>query len=322
MEIEKSFKKAQSILEEGGVIAIPTETVYGLAARVDRIEGIQKIFSIKGRPTSNPLIVHIYEYNQIVSLAAHWPPFAKVFSQKFWPGPLTIIVQKKESLSMQVTGGLPTVALRMPSHPVARELLKRVGVPLAAPSANISTKTSPTCAEHVRKDLPHVFILEAEAAQFGLESTVIRIDGEQIVLLRSGVITKEDLEEALRERGFFISIIEEENSHFSPGTSLTHYQPDKPLFCFDVRDVPDARIDALLLQAGEKTLLSPKNAKEMKLHKDPFVTARMIYRDMHRFSEYKDTDFFFVIRTPNMEGGVWEAIWDRLQKASTYTYKA
>ena len=322
MEKEAQFKKAETILREGGVVAIPTETVYGLAARVDRIEGIRRIFATKERPSCNPLIVHIAEYNQIVNLASHWPLIAEVLSKKFWPGPLSIIVEKKDDLNPLITGNLPTVAIRMPSHPVARALLRRVKVPLAAPSANISTKTSPTSAEHVRKGLSGVFVLDGGDSQFGLESTVIRIEGEKVLLLRSGIITKEDLEKSLQEAGFSAPVLEEKNSTLSPGTSLKHYQPDKPLICFDVRKSPGVEIDDLLSFAEKKLSLSSSKAKEIKLHKDPLIAAHSIYRDLHHSSTHKTIALFFVVRTPHMEGGVWEAVWDRLKRASSHSYVA
>ena len=197
---EASVREAAEILKSGGLVAFPTETVYGLGANAFNAEAVLSVFTAKGRPADNPLIVHIYERSQLDEIC-DIPPRAPALMDAFWPGPLTILFPRKPVIPDVVTAGLSTVAVRMPSHPVALSLLKTSGLPVAAPSANRSGRPSPTTAMHVMEDMKGIIpmILDGGACEIGLESTVLDLSNEKPVILRPGGITKSMLEEVLHE---------------------------------------------------------------------------------------------------------------------------
>ena len=193
----EQLKQAASILREGGLVAMPTETVYGLAADATNDKAVAGIFEAKGRPQFNPLIVHVA--NAAAAAAyADFSPQAKKLARAFWPGPLTLVLPRRKDcrLSLLVSAGLDTVALRSPAHPLARALLKTAGLPLAAPSANPSGTISPTTASHVTESLNGKvdMILDGGACAIGVESTIIQIDAETVTLLRTGGVTREEIE--------------------------------------------------------------------------------------------------------------------------------
>lgn len=203
-EREQGFEKARLILKSDGVVGIPTETVYGLAARFDSEDGVKAIYEAKGRPSDNPLIVHIWPGADLKPLVSYVPPVAEKLMEAFWPGPLTMVFQKNPAVLSSVTGGLNTVAIRMPSHPDTRALLDYLKMPLVAPSANTSGYPSPTLAEHVYRDLNGriELILDGGACGVGLESTVVDVSScdeahSDITILRPGFVTKEMLENVL-----------------------------------------------------------------------------------------------------------------------------
>ncbi|MBR5520176.1 MAG: threonylcarbamoyl-AMP synthase, partial [Clostridia bacterium] len=193
--------EAAEILVRGGLVAIPTETVYGLAADAFNAEAVASIFTAKGRPQDNPLIVHISDLSQIYDLAAVVPESAKLLAERFWPGPLTLVLPRKASVPDTVTAGLDSVAIRFPAHPVAQAVIAAAKTPLAAPSANLSGSPSPTTAQHVMHDLSGRIdaVLDGGASDVGLESTVLSLVGEIPVLLRPGGVTYEQLCDALGE---------------------------------------------------------------------------------------------------------------------------
>lgn len=189
------------ILRKGGLVAFPTETVYGLGANALNEDAVKNIFKAKGRPSDNPLIVHIADYDALNELVTEIPEKAKVLMDKFWPGPLTLVFKKSEKVPETVSGGLDTVAIRMPKKPVALELIKLSGVPVAAPSANTSGKPSPTKAQYVVDDMSGKIdaIIDGGNCEVGLESTVLDITGDVPKLLRPGGVTFEQLTEVLGE---------------------------------------------------------------------------------------------------------------------------
>jgi L-threonylcarbamoyladenylate synthase len=193
------MQEAADIIRGGGLVAFPTETVYGLGADALRPEASKKIYAAKGRPSDNPLIVHVAEFSDLESIAKCVPPEAKVLSDAFWPGPLTMIVWKNERVPYETTGGMDTVAVRMPNHPAALELIRRSGCLIAAPSANTSGRPSPTRAAHVAQDMNGKIpmILDGGEVGIGIESTIIDLSEPVPMILRPGYITKEMLEEAL-----------------------------------------------------------------------------------------------------------------------------
>src|SRR4051812_36727980 len=195
-----ALKRAAALIRDGGVVAFPTETVYGLGANALDAAAVRRIFEIKGRPETSPLIVHVATVEMARDLALVWPEAAEKLAAKFWPGPLTLVVKKQPEIPDIVTAGLDTVGLRMPQHPVALDLIREAGVPIAAPSANRFTKLSPVKAEHVRKAFGDaLMVLEGGVSDVGIESTVVSLAGKRPVLLRPGVISKQRLEAELGE---------------------------------------------------------------------------------------------------------------------------
>ncbi len=224
--------KAGEILARGGLVAIPTETVYGLAANALDGNAVRRIFEAKGRPMDNPLIVHIADFSDIkrFKLVSEIPEKAVKLAEKFWSGPLTIIMPKGESIPDEVSAGLDTVAVRFPSHKTAQEVIKAAGVPLAAPSANLSGSPSPTCAEHVMSDLNGRIdaVLDGGECKVGLESTVITLVTEPPGLLRPGGVTAEEIEEVIGKIEIDDAVLHQLKSGekaASPGMKYKHYSP-------------------------------------------------------------------------------------------------
>ncbi len=226
---------AARILKSGGVVAIPTETVYGLAANVFDENAIKQVFEVKGRPNDNPLIVHISALEEINEIVADFPINAQILAKKFWPGPLTMILPKKSNIPNIVSAGLSTVAVRFPAHKVTQKIIKQAGVPLVAPSANLSGKPSPTKFNHVVNDLNGKVdaIVDGGDCPVGLESTVISFVGDGVKILRPGAITLDDLKHAIENVAIDKSVyekLESESKVLSPGTKYKHYSPDADVF--------------------------------------------------------------------------------------------
>lgn len=227
---EQKYQKAAQLLKDGMVIGMPTETVYGLAGNAYSPDAVKRIFEAKGRPQDNPLIVHISEFSQIYDLVSDVPETALKLADRFWPGPLTVILPKSDRVPLCVTGGLSTVAVRCPSHPVARNLIKYSGLPLAAPSANLSGKPSPTKAQHVFDDLNGrvPLIIDGGECAEGVESTVITLAGEKPRLLRPGNITLSQLRAVLGDvvvDDAVLNPLKDGEKVSSPGMKYKHYSP-------------------------------------------------------------------------------------------------
>lgn len=224
------IRAAADIIRNGGLVGIPTETVYGLAANALDEEAVKRIFEVKGRPANNPLIVHIANMISLINLTSFVPQAAYSLAEKYWPGPLTIVLPKSEVVSGTVSGNLETVAIRMPSHPVAREIIKQAGVPIAAPSANISGRPSPTTAKHVLMDMDGKIdaIVDGGECSIGVESTVVSLCGPTPRLLRPGGITLYQLEKVLKrvevDRAV-MSKLKRASMAASPGMLHKHYAP-------------------------------------------------------------------------------------------------
>lgn len=224
------ISRAGEILKNGGVVGIPTETVYGLAANALDENAVAKIFRAKGRPSDNPLIVHIADFDDIYKLASDVPKEAVLLANKFWPGPLTIILKSLDIVPKSVSAGLGTVAIRMPSHEVARQIIRSAGVPLAAPSANLSGTPSPTTAQHVMDDLNGRIdaVVDGGACSVGLESTVITLCDFPPKILRPGKITPAELACVLGEIEIDNSVfdkLDDNATPSSPGMKYKHYSP-------------------------------------------------------------------------------------------------
>ena len=222
---------AAEIFQKGGLVGLPTETVYGLGADATNEAAARAIFAAKGRPADNPLIVHIWNRDQLSGIVAEVPARARALMDAFWPGPLTLILKKHPDVPDAVTAGLETVAVRFPVHPVAQAMLQAAGLPIAAPSANLSGRPSPTTAAHVLHDLNGriPLIIDGGPCQVGLESTVVDATDDPVVLLRPGGVTREMLESALGEpvnlgKGVMEPLAEGEKA-LSPGLKHKHYAP-------------------------------------------------------------------------------------------------
>lgn len=224
-------KQAAAYLQRGELVAFPTETVYGLGANAMSTAAVENIFVAKGRPSDNPLIVHIATTEQLHDIACDIPPVAYTLIEHFWPGPLTLVLPKKEAVSPRVTAGLNTVAVRMPNHPIALALIKASGLPIAAPSANRSGRPSPTTAKHVLDDLDGriAAIVDGGPTGVGVESTVIDCTTSIPTILRPGGVTKEDIEQVIGVVDIDRALVEKEAVPKSPGMKYTHYAPKAPL---------------------------------------------------------------------------------------------
>lgn len=249
---------AAQILRMGGIVGVPTETVYGLAGCIDRPEAIDEIFRRKGRPQDNPLIVHVADVEMARDLArAEGADALLALGKVFWPGPLTIVVPSVERVPMNVRAGLDTVAIRIPAHPVFQDLLRSVGCPLAAPSANVSGRPSPTRAEHVRHDMgDDVCIVDGGSCQHGIESTVVRVIGDTIHVLRPGAVRVEDLQSVA---GFTVLPswnLASQAAPASPGMKYRHYAPEARMHvCYSLQE-----LHHIVHESDQRTLvLAPKH---------------------------------------------------------------
>ena len=297
--------RAAELLRRGGLVAFPTETVYGLGADATNAQAVRRIFQVKQRPATSPLIVHADSEEMAREYAAEWPQCASDLAERFWPGPLTLVLSKKAIIPDEVTAGLATVGLRVPAHPVALELIRTAGVPVAAPSANRFTQLSPTTAAHVRDSLGDAvdLILDGGSTPVGIESTVLSLVGGRPVLLRPGMISKEELEQVLGDVAEPGAV---SGAHPSPGMHHRHYSPRTKLLLIapDERPVggrgvvlshrPDAQ-DALLMPAAPKGY------------------AAALYATLHEL-DGEGLDWIAVERVP--ENAAWAGIRDRLMRAA------
>ena len=233
-EDDTAISRAAELLRRGEVVGIPTETVYGLAADARNVDAVRRIFEAKGRPQDNPLIVHIADFDQIYDIAAVVPEQAKKLAEAYWPGPMTMILPKNGTIPMVTSGGLNTVGIRLPSHPLARAIIRAAGVPLAAPSANLSGRPSTTTAQHVWEDLNGKIaaIVDGGPCSVGVESTVISLCGDVPRLLRPGGISLEQLESVLGEVAVdraLREVIDDAETVSAPGMKYRHYAPKAPV---------------------------------------------------------------------------------------------
>jgi len=238
-ELDDNYEEAGRILREGGLVAFPTETVYGLGGNALDPDASARIYAAKGRPSDNPLIVHVADFEEVPPLVSEITPVAEKLMKAFWPGPLTIIMNKSDIVPMATTGGLQTVAVRMPVHPVAMKLIRSAGVPIAAPSANTSGRPSPTKAEHVIEDMDGRIdmILDGGSVGIGVESTIVDVTGDVPMILRPGYITMEMLREVVGEVSIDQAVakinegqlINSKEPPKAPGMKYRHYAPKAPL---------------------------------------------------------------------------------------------
>jgi L-threonylcarbamoyladenylate synthase len=305
------IEKAVALLKAGKLIGLPTETVYGLAADAKNDEAIKKIFSVKGRPTDHPLIVHIGSFEEINDWAETISPEAHILMQEFWPGPLTLILKKQAHVSNLVTANQDSVGLRMPNHPMAQALLQAFGGGVAAPSANQFGHISPTCAEDVFEELQDKvdLILPGGAANIGIESTIVDARTTPVKILRPGAITKAMLEEALQQE----VITNNKTTLKVSGNLASHYAPRTPLILMSKTEIENTNLNAIFLIYSKITL--PENSKIIQLSQDPKSYAHDLYKSL-RQADHAMASKIIVEQPPTEDA--WEAINERLAKAATH----
>lgn len=306
-----NLRLATQVLLEGGVVAVPTETVYGLAARADSADAVGRVFAAKGRPASNPLIVHVLDIQQAKGIAALWPDGAEILASAFWPGPLTLVLPVKPGrVAKEVTGGGDTVALRAPGHPVFRELLRLVSVPLAAPSANASMHISATQAWHVERSLGDRvdLILDGGASQFGLESTVVDVT-DAPAILRVGAVSRDSIERIVGAAGAPSAV----HSSRSPGTMEKHYAPRCPVEILPRTEIArrERTPGTLVLWCGEHP--GDGEPDDQHLSADPRAYGARLFDALH-LAETAGAQRIWVEAVP--QDASWEAVRDRLRRAS------
>lgn len=321
---DESYQQTVDCLRNGGLVAFPTETVYGLGALATDPNATKQIFEAKGRPSDNPLIVHIGTKEEVNTYAAEIPDTALQLMDAFWPGPLTLIFNEKPGvIAESVTVGRGTVGLRMPDHPVALKLLRLLGGPLAAPSANRSGKPSPTKASHVARDLDGriPFILDGGATGVGVESTVIDMTSTPPAILRPGGITVEMIESVIgpvRSE----TRVEESEAPRAPGMKYMHYSPDAPVWLIEPDQNQIERAVQRLMSEGKKVaIIGPDELKTDKpawyfatgAHADPSQLAAHLY-DALRNCDETDADVILAVEIPSEGMGI--AVMNRLNKAA------
>lgn len=328
----EDMQEAAEIIRSGGLVAFPTETVYGLGANALDPEASKRIYAAKGRPSDNPLIVHICRFEELESIAKEVPTQAGKLADAFWPGPLTMIVWKNEKVPYETTGGMDTVAIRMPNHPVALALIEESGCMIAAPSANTSGKPSPTEAGHVALDLDGKIpmILDGGAVGIGIESTIIDLTEKVPMILRPGYITKEMLEEVLGEEVRIdpgIIAADSTKKPKAPGMKYKHYAPKADLVLVEgEQEAVVAKINALVREkqvAGLKVGVVATDETESLYQADYVVTigarsdedaiARHLYKILREFDDWNvDAIYSESFSTPR----IGQAIMNRLMKAA------
>ncbi|MBC7464947.1 MAG: threonylcarbamoyl-AMP synthase [Bdellovibrio sp.] len=330
----EQIAKAVQLLNQNDVVAFPTETVYGLGARIDSELAIKKIFSTKQRPFFDPLIVHVSSIEQAKTCTTNWSPLADHLAKYFWPGPLTLVIPKSKLIDDVITSGLENVGLRWPADRIAQELIETVGVPLAAPSANKFGRTSPTKAEHVRSEFgPSVFVIDSDQSDIGIESTVLFIhnigpEKYELSVLRKGFITESQIDSALKQTKFDFTWPTVVDKKFSPGHMKHHYMPTVP---FVVCRNPAMKLSELAKILNEKLAELPDEVEGVKIVKptsvitkieflklpnDPILAARELYSQL-RAASLRSPQALCYIQLPTQIGEMWESVFDRLYKAAS-----
>ena len=297
-----TISEAARVLRDGGVVAFPTETVYGLGANALDAEAVGRIYALKRRPSTSPLIVHVDSIEMARSLVTDWPPLAEELARAHWPGPLTLVLPKQAKIPDIVTAGLQTVGIRVPAHPIALALIKEAGIPLAAPSANKFTGISPTTAAHVREAFGDaVPVIDGGACEVGIESTVVAIEGAKLTLLRPGMIDVCPLPDG---RG---SVLGGE-AHPAPGMHHRHYSPrTRVLLIADPAQLPNS-------EGAYIWHTRPGSAKHsVQLPADPAGYAAQLYAALHQLDQESLPWIAIEAPPPSSE---WSAILDRLTRAA------
>ncbi len=319
---EAAVQRAAKLLRAGDVVALPTETVYGLAANALDAPAVERIFQVKGRPAHNPIIVHVADIEMAKRCVASWPPLASRLAKAFWPGPLTLVLPRAREIPDNVTAGGPTVGVRWPNHPFIQAVIRECGFPLAAPSANLSNRISPTSAEHVRKYLGDRIrlIVDGGQAQIGIESTVLDISGSPPRLLRPGMIHEQALLAVTGKLAVGASASPEVLK--SPGLLRKHYSPKAKLVVWRWGDeaelrtrgaasgVPNPKVHVI---AHTRIPSGAGFGRVSVIPHDATAFARAIYGELHQCDEV-GAELIIVESLP--DAPEWRAIADRLRRAA------
>lgn len=318
-----TIEEAIQRLQRGELVAIPTETVYGLAADARNAEALQQVFETKQRPNTNPLIVHIANQAMAQEWVADFPPLAQSLAETFWPGPFTLVLEAKKNVLPIVTAKQPTIALRVPAHPVALDLLTQSGLGLAAPSANRYTQLSPTKSEHVVAGLGvHTPVIDGGACQVGLESTIVEVyrdnDGEeQWQLLREGMITLDAIEAVALQAS-----VSKQKATLVPGQHQLHYAPKTALTLCHSRDEMLSLAADLKAQSKKVAIMSVGEIQPVKgcymqvLPAEPVAYARQLYDALHQLDH---ANVELILAEAPSKLMAWSAINDRLGRAAHST---
>ena len=327
---EMIMKEAGALLKQGALVAFPTETVYGLGANALDSEAAAKIYAAKGRPSDNPLIVHIADMDALPLITAEIPEAAKKLAAKFWPGPLTMVMRKSDVVPYGTTGGLDTVAVRMPSHPIALEMIRHGGGYIAAPSANTSGRPSPTLASHVADDMTGIIpmILDGGAVGIGIESTIVDLTDEIPTILRPGFITKEMLQKVVGEVQIDKGLdADSKTPPKAPGMKYRHYAPKAELVIVEgSSEAVVAKINALVKENEEKGICTGIIGTEETVSRYPAGIVKCMGTRNDELSisshlygilrEFDESDAKVIYSESFEEGAMGSAIMNRLLKAA------
>lgn len=327
---EMIMKEAGALLKQGALVAFPTETVYGLGANALDSEAAAKIYAAKGRPSDNPLIVHIADMDALPLITAEIPEAAKKLAAKFWPGPLTMVMKKSEVVPYGTTGGLDTVAVRMPAHPIALEMIRHGGGYIAAPSANTSGRPSPTLASHVADDMDGIvpLILDGGAVGIGIESTIVDLTDEIPTILRPGFITKEMLQEVVGEVQIDKGLdADSKTPPKAPGMKYRHYAPKAELMIVEgSSEAVVEKINALVKENEEKGICTGIIGTEETVSRYPAGIVKCMGTRNDELSisshlygilrEFDESDAKVIYSESFEEGAMGSAIMNRLLKAA------
>ena len=327
---EMIMKEAGALLKQGALVAFPTETVYGLGANALDSEAAAKIYAAKGRPSDNPLIVHIADMDALPLITAEIPEAAKKLAAKFWPGPLTMVMRKSDVVPYGTTGGLDTVAVRMPAHPIALEMIRHGGGYIAAPSANTSGRPSPTLASHVADDMDGIvpLILDGGAVGIGIESTIVDLTDEIPTILRPGFITKEMLQEVVGEVQIDKGLdADSKTPPKAPGMKYRHYAPKAELMIVEgSSEAVVAKINALVRENEEKGICTGIIGTEETVSRYPTGIVKCMGTRNDELSisshlygilrEFDESDAKVIYSESFEEGAMGSAIMNRLLKAA------
>lgn len=323
-EQQSQIEAAAAILRKGGVVAMPTETVYGLAADAANPAAVRRIFEIKGRPADHPLIVHIADESQLRYWASVVPKSAKLLARRFWPGPLTLILPRSQHVADVITGGQDTVGLRVPDHPVALALLRAMGenTALAAPSANRYGRISPTTAQHVRDELGDSvdMILDGGSCQVGLESTIVSCIGDHVIVLRPGGIPVSAIEEVLQHK---VEVVDSSTAAIRvSGSVLSHYAPLTPLELVSHQDLwqraceldtQGVRVATLEWSAPDEVHSTHAGIQRTTMPANPVIYGQMLYATLRQLDNEHYGRLLAEAPPQTVE---WLAVADRLKRAS------